>query len=182
MVPVTIKFTITKENYKEILKVYKLSQLLKCKFLIKISEMNPYYYNRTNRVKTHSLLMLNSRESEIVKRQLLKIMKYETSVHKNINKLLIFSIKQMLLYIKNGNLNFIEKCNVPQYFVFISREGNIHNCLYYPSKLKVERFSKACLINKKIITDALTGKCPKCLAFHGFLQNCNLPSFKSKLN
>ncbi len=177
-VPVSIKFTITLLNYKDALKVYRLSKKLGCEFLIKLAEKNPHYYNRDENIKHFVIQRLNLGARNELKNELLKILSTERRDSKNTSTLAQFAIVNTLKFLRSGNMNFIKRCDVPKNCLFITSAGKIYSCIYYApigdtnkGKINLDK-------NDKIILKASRGTCRKCLAFHGFLNEINI-SYKT---
>ncbi len=167
-----IKFTITPDNYRDLSKVYLLSKRIGAGFKPKIVEQNNLNYYHRN--KEGYSLNFTDNQLKNLKVILNKIYKNENAGNKN--SLRIFALSSMRKFLKERNYDFITACRTPQKALFICPEGEIFACLYYPAIGRVTK--KETAINqkryKKILQEAARGKCPKCLAYHGFLMNFNL--------
>jgi len=178
-VPLRIKFTITPINYQELLKVYTLSKKLGAQFTTKLVESkNANYYHKQWQGYNRQF---NQEQLKKISQDLNKIYLFEKRDSK-MNALMIFALSSITKFIKQGNLNFINDCLTPKHYLFITPDGKIFSCLYYSSigKIKNDKIAINNGLYKKILKEAKTGKCPKCLAYHGFLIGFNI-SKKEKL-
>ena len=169
-IPISLKFVISKLNYKDIMKVYKLSQKIHCTLNLKPVETVQNYYHRA--IKFNAL-SLTPKDTMLIENILEEICAQEFIANK---KLSLFFLRCIQRLFKEGNLNFIKKCLTPKYSIFITCHGEIYNCLYQESIGNLKDWphidwNKA----TKIFQLASRGKCPKCLAYHGYLREFNLP-------
>lgn len=169
--PLEIKFVISPINYKDLLKVYIISKKIGAQFATKLVETNnPNYYHRKK-----ELCNLNFKKEQLkkIEKDLTKIYNLEERAKKN--ELRTFALLWIIRFIKEGNLNFINRCLTPKYSLFITHDSKIYSCIYYPPIGKVN--NKKIIIDnrmyKKILNEAEKGVCPKCLAYHGFLMGFN---------
>ena len=173
-IPVSIKFVITKINYDDLFEVYKLSKKFKCIFYPKLFEKVKHYYHRN---KKYPNLMLTVKMLSFVDKYMGLIYNLENKNNKN--SLTAFSILCIQKLIKNKSLNFIKKCLIPKYSLFITCYGDIYNCIY---KEKIGNFRNCLNLNlkkyKEISNNAKNGKCPKCLSYHGYLRAFNNNFYK----
>lgn len=165
-VPITLKFVISRINYKSLKKVHALSKKIGCDFNLKFFECVPNYYHRYSECPN---LTLTSNEMAIVKKDIKTIFKHPTN-----EKLTLFSHSSMNGFLKNGNLNFIKTCLTPRHSLFVTSHGEIYSCVYQP---KVGDLKYSLNLDwkeyKNIATNAKKGKCPKCLSYHGYLKEFN---------
>jgi len=173
-IPISIKFTITPNNYNDVSNVYLISKKLGCEFLVKLAEKNPNYYNRSNSAKNFSFIKLSACTKERLKNKLSEILKLEKKQKYNKNYLTEFAIEALLRFLETGKLDFIKSCVIPGKCVFITSFGKIYPCLYYKSVGDIKRGTFDAVKSKDIISKAKKGKCRKCLAFHGYLNELNL--------
>lgn len=174
-IPLSIKFTITPINYKEILKVYAFSLKLRSEFYLKFSELsNVNYYHRI-KFPRNKFLRFNFRQLSEIKDTLTKIYNSEKKSKKTTHHSQLFNLSCLLRFLETKNLNFITKCLTPQKSLFVTHNSFIHTCIYY---LPVGKIARGRIVYddaqfKRILKEAKTGECPKCLAYHGFLRGFN---------
>lgn len=166
-IPVTLKFVISKINYKDLIEVYRLSRRIGTSFNVKFIEEVPNYYHRQDE---YSDLALNDQELSVIKKDIEEIYKNENK-KKNLTSFSLLCIKNFL---NNENLNFIKKCLTPEYSLFITCYGKVYNCLYQESIGDIKNWpnlnwDKA----KEISNNAKKGLCPRCLSYHGYLRGIN---------
>lgn len=169
-VPLNLKFVISKINYKDILKVYTLSKQLNCNLFLKHFEQLKNYYHRTGSLPN---LRLNDNKRLLVKKVIDKI--YTLEKEHNKSSLYLYSLFCLSRSLLKSNLIFLKECFTPKFSLFITNRGRIYSCLKlnpvgsiknWPS-LEQDKYNK-------IITDASSGVCPKCLSFHGYLKKFNI--------
>lgn len=168
-IPLTLKFVISKINYKELLKVYELSKKIGVNFNIKFMEKLPNYYHRQGKP-----LKLSVGKNKIpdVKKMMEKITDIENLNNKSISSFSLLCLKKFL---KEGNLSFIKNCSTPKYSLFVTSHGDIYNCIYQERIATIETWPN--LDWKKYIKNESSGKnntCPKCLSYHGYLKEFNI--------
>jgi len=168
-IPITLKFVISKINYRDLMKIYKLSKKINIPLAVKLVERVPNYYHRSEKRKK---ILWNKKEIEFIKKTFEDILKDLKNVR---NKFLIFAFLNIKHFIEENNLNFIKRCLTPKYSLFITSYGKIYNCLYQESIGNIKdwpnlNWEKA----RKILQNALKGICPKCLSYHGYLKEFNV--------
>jgi len=177
-VPLSLKFTITPLNYKDMFKVYQLSRKLRCDFHIKLAEKVPNYYHRE--FEPRSILKFSKSQKEETVNNLASIYKLEIKRNKKINNLGIFSLTCLINFMTNRNMSFIKKCLVPQKSLFLTSRGDIHSCIYYKPLGNLKDREIDFRKNRKIIDEAINGNCPKCLSYHGYLREFNIKTHAIK--
>lgn len=169
-IPVTLKFVISKLNYKDIFKVYVFSKKLGHPLIIKCFEYVKNYYHRKYK---SPLLALNKKERLFVKEIIEKI--YRIEQKKDKNNLLNFSLQCLIKFLNHNNLNFIQKCLTPEYSLFITSGGYIYNCIYQNHVGRIRGWpSLAHKRYERIKNKSRNGNCPKCLSYHGYLKEFNI--------
>ena len=172
---ISLKFTISKINYKDLLKVYYFCRKRKLGFFPKFVEFNTSnYYHRWP--KKHNInFLLNRKQSNEVKVMLKKIGHTEKEYR---NKIVDISCIDALINYVNQKESMLMSCFVPLYSIFISHKGDVFPCLYAGPIANI--FEKAWLDkimgsdHIKIITDGMNLTCHKCFAYHGYLKNLML--------
>ncbi len=169
-----IKFTISPYNFDQILDIYKLCRKNNLFFSPKFAESKTkHYYHKAGSSKLKTSLNLNQKRQ--VKNDLLKIFKAEGKQEKPVVNLKVIAV---LIKFLNYGLDFIKTCHTPSFSLFVSSSAKIFPCVYMPAlvSLKQKNWFKKFESKKylEIVNRALSGACPKCLAYHGFLKDFNL--------
>lgn len=99
--PLSLKFVISKINYRDLLDVYKLSKQMGCVFYPKLFEKVENYYHRTNKLPS---LMLEAGMLSFVEKNIKKIYTLENKNNKE--KLTSFSSLCIIKFINNKKLRF----------------------------------------------------------------------------
>jgi MoaA/NifB/PqqE/SkfB family radical SAM enzyme len=171
-VPLSIKFVITPLNFREIKSTYLLSKELGCSFEPKFVENVSAYYNREETDKP--AFNFSAAELKEIKEQLSGIY---TDMGESPDSSGCFGIWCMLRSLESGNTDFIKKCLTPDKSLFVTSEGNVYSCIYYKPIGNIREGPLSSMLSgnahKKIRETALSGKCRKCLSYHGFVRPFN---------
>ncbi len=175
-VPITIKFTITPLNYEDLERVYKLSEKLGCYFEPKMVEEISEYYNRKDYDK--KILEFSDDILAKIKKSLNSVMKKMKNKGDYRNRFNRNAITAIVNFLDSGNKDFITICKTPIKSLFITCNGNVYSCLYNKPigniKTGILEEMLSSKKNSSIKTMAMSGKCKKCLSYHGFLRDFNL--------
>lgn len=170
-----IKFTISPSNYKSLKPLFVFCKNNGCFFSPKFVENRAnYYYNRSSK----SNISFES-FNPVQKKQILRTLEM-ISKQQEINEAIIIDskvIKTLINFCKNG-WEGLDYCITPLKDLFITSSGNIHPCLYKNPIGNIYQPSKKWAIleehHRGLIKEGFSGKCPKCIAYHGYLKNINL--------
>lgn len=164
--PLVLKFVITPLNYHQMEQVLALSKKFKTDIYFKFFEMLPSYYHRL----TTKGMELKTEEFQQISGYLRKI-RLQGKEDKTLKG---FSLDLLEKYARDRTMAFIQQCSVPASSLFVNSQGDIYNCLNQEkigTLLSWPSFKEH--LAKKIVRRAHSGSCPKCLSYHGFLQECN---------
>lgn len=170
-----IKFTISPSNYKSLKPLFVFCKDNGCFFSPKFVENRAdYYYNRSSKSNI-SFESFNPAQ----KRHILHTLEM-ISGQQEINNAIIIDrkvIKTLINFCRNG-WKGLDYCITPFKGLFITSSGNIHPCLYKKPIGNIYQPSKKWAIleerHRGLIKEGFSGKCPKCIAYHGYLKNINL--------
>lgn len=166
-VPLALKFVISKLNYKDLYKVYRLAKKINVFLYIKFYEKLPNYYHRQFIAPEVSI---NEVQAKQVKKQLLKIMHQAST-----GPLKKSSLDYLINFIEDKNLDFIKTCLTPRNSLFVTAQGDVFSCIYQEKIGSLKKWPQFKLEGyQRIIKEARLGLCPKCLSYHGFLMSANL--------
>ncbi|TSC93551.1 MAG: Radical SAM domain-containing protein [Candidatus Berkelbacteria bacterium Licking1014_85] len=171
----SIKFTISKKNYKDLLKIYLFCRNQKFGFLPKFVELNTKNYYHRSQKKQNINFLLSKNENDELKLMLWKIKQKE---NKYMEKIIDDNLINVLIHYTKRGYEILKNCFVPMYTLFISHKGDVFPCLYVNPVTNI--YENAWL--KKImgsnhinlIKDGIDLHCEKCFAYHGYLKNLSL--------
>lgn len=168
--PVAVKFVITRINYIDLYRVYCLSKKLGCSFYPKFYERLNHYYHR---VKEFHNLELTEKSMHQVALTLKKIREEEEKTNKR--SLLVSSLVVLEEFARKKTYRPFLKCLTPSRSIFITYQSNIYTCI---NQQKISNIAKwpedfDSRVTKDIEQRGLSGKCPKCLSYHGYLREFN---------
>lgn len=166
---IKLKFTITPENYREILEVYHLAKTYGTEFGVKPVENAKNYTNLGNEGEIR--FKFDGKQIHVINNQLKRITADYKKRGETHNALFIFDVMK---FMEKGK-PFLESCNSPKHSVFIMPEGDVFNCLHFDpignlyeksfdSIWNSERAAKAISIASKM-------ECLGCASFHGSYSN-----------
>ena len=168
-----LKFTINHLNYMELKDVYELARRFHARFSPKIMEDGvTSYYHRHVMPDTQDLASLTPRMKAVVLDQIEQIL---GDGYKGVNQ----ELMKALITLLKGGKRCIRACETPARSLFVTSRRHVYPCLYLTPVGKIDdlgRLPNALEGTKKKHADqALRGECPRCFAYHGFLQAFNLP-------
>lgn len=180
-IQVSVKFTTTPLNHRELYKVYALSKKLSCQFEPKLAEKLEGYYHRAG--SNNSALDFSKTELEKTRELMNKALDdYRQSESKT--DFTISAIENIIKFLESGSLDFVKKCLTPSRSIFVTSRGDVYPCIYYEPAGNIRNTSLSGMLStkesKKIIDEGVSGSCPKCLSYHGFLRHFNFPCGPSK--
>ncbi len=172
---ISIKMVITQVNQNHIFPVWKLAKLLGIPVYFKIVENLASYYQR-NSLADISIYP----DFEFVYKSLQLVLEDARKIYNRQDHLFFFfCLENVLKFVENRNMSFISKCNTPGQYLFISVKGDIFPCLYMEHAGNIYNG----LDNDKLKDRqdrALTGQCPRCMSYHGYLQECNYAMYNNE--
>ena len=121
-IDVTASFTITTENYNEILKTFKLAQNLGCRFSMRPA-LNSFYYKNLEKRFSFTADMIDE-----IERQIGKMLKYYTRFGKG-----RFFMENIPNYLRNPRK--IIPCVAGRKQFFLDPYGNVYPCAFVGQKL-----------------------------------------------
>lgn len=171
---INLKFAINKLNIGDINYVYQLCKEKNLKLSFKLyEEKNLQYYHKDSSIN-HRELTLKKQDLNKVREILKNIIKKEIIGKKRILNLLY--IDEIIHRIEYPDEKIC--CITPKRQLFIDYGGNVYPCLYMKKLANIyEKNWDKKIMNqehKSLIKKGVTGKCPGCLAYHGFLKRWNL--------
>jgi MoaA/NifB/PqqE/SkfB family radical SAM enzyme len=128
-IPVSVKFTINNQNYKDIFQVYEncMGKGIQIRFLFVVFPWNGYY-NRANEHPQKCLLEVGEDQRKEITAILLKILR---DVKGNKKWDMIVGRKEhMISIIKNVSMNYVKRCTSPAKELFINSHGEVYPCIY----------------------------------------------------
>lgn len=171
-VKVGIKFTVNNSNYADISNIYEFCKEHNLRFSLKLIEDNAVNYYHRLKLKNNISNFTSEQKEEISKILNDLIIKDDKN---NLQILEKQYVQEIINFLKGEDtINF---CLTPTYSLFITFDGKIYPCLYYPPiailtdtdwENKIQNSQ-----HQKIIKEAVCGECPKCLAYHGYLKSWN---------
>jgi len=174
-IKLSIKFTISPGNIKDILAVYRYCRNRNIRFYPKFAESDsPYYYHKGHRIPEQRLNFSHQESGDLI--HILRfIIKNEL---KSKSRIMDPNIPKILLNHLALGMKTQKTCYTPLHNIFITASGDIHTCLYREPLANIHSpqwLQK--LNNKKFFDqsdDSLNGRCPGCLAYHGYLKTVNM--------
>lgn len=168
--PVSVKFVITRINYTDLYKVYRLTKKLGCSFYPKFYEHLNHYYHRDGEYPD---LELPRKTMNQIALTLKKIREEEEKTNKR--SLLVSSLVVLEEFARKKTYSPFLKCLTPSRSIFITYQGDIYACI---NQQKISNIAKwpensDTKITQEIKQSGLRGKCPKCLSYHGYLREFN---------
>ena len=165
---ISIKMTINKHNIKDIVPVYKFCKQTKARFLPKIIDgNNPHYYHREQKDADFVALSDENKEEIITHLSELAVVGNDDIINKEMLRQIIYNLASKEK----------PKCTTPMHSLFVTCEGEIYPCIYMESigNIKDKGWESKIFSNKHsaIIESAKKGKCPGCIAYHGYLRKIN---------
>ena len=162
----SIKMVITSINQDQIYRVWELAKLLKVPVYFKVVEAVPSYYHRNYSLNIEDLMP----DLSLVKFTLGQIAgEYEKLFGESDHGIYYAYLERIIAYLESGKMDFITTCRTPIHSFFVTVDGNIFPCLYMEPVGNIASGidgDKLDSIRKR----ASIGDCPKCLAYHGYLQ------------
>ncbi len=163
----TIKMVITSINQDEVYKVWRLAKELKMAVYFKpFEELDLYYHRFSSPQSLHP-------DSKVVAEQLEKVSEEargESWLAEN--QYFFFALEKVKEYFDLGKIT-VDTCRVPERFLFVTAYGDVYSCLYGP-RLGDIRSGIDWQVFDSVAKDGLEGRCKRCLAYHGYLQDYNL--------
>ncbi len=162
----SLKMVITSINQHQIHRVWQLGKALKIPVYFKVVERVPSYYHRNYSIDIKELLP----DFGLIRSSLKEIAKEYRDLYGE-SDYLIYStyLEPIISYLESENMDFITTCRTPACSFFVTVDGSIFPCLYMePVGNIVSGIDEDKLFS--VIKRANAGDCPKCLAYHGYLQ------------
>jgi len=170
-IPVSLKFVITKLNCKDLRNVYLLSKKIRCGLHLKFYEHLASYYHREGG-KTELSVDAGQRQEALAVIEEIR----DKERNKIQGDFVDFELSSLEKFSKVNNLDFITKCGTPRYTLFVTCRGDVYSCLYQG---RIGRIGRRLELDVKlfgsIAEKAQHGECPKCLSYHGYLREFNMP-------
>ena len=176
-IKLTVKFTIQQENINEIERVYRFCKEKRINILFKLMEKsNASYYHRDYRLQTQPLLKDRVEFDKDSKEKIIGILGCIIDEEKN-SKAGVINQKYVNTIIEYLKGDFaINRCFTPRYYIFLTSQGYMYPCLYQ-KQISIlngnweQEFRNNDYI--ELVNNAEQGKCPGCLAYHGYLKYWN---------
>lgn len=168
--PVAVKFVITRLNYTDLYKVYRLTRKLGCSFYPKFYEHLSHYYHRDGKYPD---LELPKRAKNQIALTLKKIREEEEKICKS--SLSVSSLIVLEEFARKATYNLFLKCLTPSRSIFVTYRGDIYACVNQQKISDIAKWPEDfdAKITQEIKQSGLRGKCPKCLSYHGYLREFN---------
>lgn len=169
-VHISVKYTINAHNIDDILPVYRMCKDKGLTFLPKFVEQGTlHYYHRI--AKEHSLFILTPDAKE--KALLILRLIQEQEIREQRPSLLLDELISL-----GGEKANVQRCRTPELSLFITANGDIYPCIYMDPIGNIFSDWYDALggdAHNEEIKKGITGNCPKCISYHGYLRswNCN---------
>ena len=170
-----VKFTISKFNYGDIYNFYLFCLKNDLFFNPKFSEQDvKNYYHRAITHFGHFSPLIQENMRDVIRRQLEMILLKEKN---NLKRIIDIQSFKLLIYLVKRESLPIRSCLTPAKCLFLTSEKKIFCCL---NMKEIGTLEDGVLVifgkkHKELAARGLRGNCPGCYAYHGFLNNFNLP-------
>ncbi|NTV30058.1 MAG: radical SAM protein [Candidatus Omnitrophica bacterium] len=173
--PAEIKFTITSLNYRELEAVYDLARQHGLRFSPKLVEEGvTNYYHRGGRSGRSGRISIHARQKPALQRMLQTIMARERRSRQRSVDLKLLSLLWRLV---EGGKERIVRCDTPARCLFVTSRGEIYPCLYMEPAGTIYNLGSGWAEigqrRQELAAAGREGRCPGCLAYHGFLKEFN---------